>query len=160
TWTSKRRPGQRSRARAGARRAVADRERTLRISGGAPIFDLRARSGVLAILRSINCPVGDGTIRRNPKEQDHVFDDASQRDVAETVVAGRRRALEGARAARTRGRRHLRLFGAHDRRLLPAVMRGPAAAARERDLPQDLRRRRAGGLSAVQALPAERARAG
>src|SRR5260370_1224072 len=131
----------------------------LRISGGAPIFDLRARSGVLAILRSINCRSGDGPDPRNLREQDHVFADASQRDAAEIVLAGRRRVLEGGQAARSRGRRHVLLFGAHDRRLLPAVMRGAAAAARERGFPQNLRRRRAGGISAVQALSAERAHA-
>src|SRR5258707_6775642 len=67
----------------------------LRISGGAPIFDLRARSGVLAILRSINCRSGDGPDPRNLREQDHVLADASQRDAAEIVLAGRRRVLEG-----------------------------------------------------------------
>src|SRR5215472_5416774 len=103
--------------------------RTVRISGGAPIFDLRARSGVLAILRSLNCPPGDGTIYRNLREQDHVFADASQRNGEEIVLVGRRRVLEGGQAARSRGRRHALLFGAHDRRLLPAVMRGSIAAA-------------------------------
>src|SRR5215813_168392 len=45
----------------GLRLRCADRTDGLRISSGAPMFDLRARSGVLAILRSINCPPGDGT---------------------------------------------------------------------------------------------------
>src|SRR5258708_40067631 len=48
-----------------ARRA--DRTGGLRISGGAPIFDLRARSGVLAILRSINCPPGGGPDPSEPE---------------------------------------------------------------------------------------------
>src|SRR5262249_26149191 len=86
----------------GFRRRGADRTDGLRISGGAPIFDLRARSGVLAILRSINCPPGDGTDPWNLREQDHVFADASQRDSADIVRVGRGRVLDGGQAARAR----------------------------------------------------------
>jgi hypothetical protein len=50
-------------------------------SGGRLILDLRARSGVLALLRSLDCPPGDGpaSVRPNLMEPDHVaIDDTSQ----------------------------------------------------------------------------------
>jgi hypothetical protein len=61
-------------------------------AGGADILDLRARSGVLALLRSIDCPSGDGpgSVRPNLMEPNDVHDDASQpsqRDRAD--LAGR-----------------------------------------------------------------------
>jgi hypothetical protein len=43
---------------------------------------------VLAILRSIDSPAGDGTDPSEPDmEQDHVFDDANRPNIGEIVVA-------------------------------------------------------------------------
>ena len=49
------------------------------------------------------------------------FDGANRRNIsAIAATVERRRALARGRAARPRGRRHVLLFGAHDRRVLPA----------------------------------------
>src|SRR3981189_2623511 len=91
--------------------------------------------------------------RANLTEQDHVAsDDAKPRDNA---VAPRRGALGRGAAARSRGGRLVRLFRAHDRDLLPAVVRRALAPARECRVSSNVRRRRTGGISAVQALPPE-----
>jgi hypothetical protein len=51
----------------------------MRISGGVFISDLRARTGVLAVLRSIDCHQEAEAIRPDLMEQEHVLDDASRR---------------------------------------------------------------------------------
>jgi hypothetical protein len=57
----------------------------LQISGGAPIFNLTARTGVLAILWPLRLPSRKTEpIRQDLMEQNHVvFDDASQGNIAE-----------------------------------------------------------------------------
>jgi hypothetical protein len=56
----------------------------LQISGGAPIFDLTARTGVLAILWPLDCQQADETDPSKADGANHVvFDDASQRNIAE-----------------------------------------------------------------------------
>src|SRR5262249_23308531 len=100
-----------------------------RKSGGALISDLTARTGVLAVLRSIDCRQ-DAERSANLMEQDHVLDDASRRKAGKIGAPRQWRVLERGGTARSRRRRPIRLFCAHDRRLLPAVVCGASAATR------------------------------
>src|ERR1019366_495731 len=68
----------------------------------------------------------------------------------------RGRALGCRGAARRRGRRRVLLLGADDRRILPAVVRVAACAARECGFPFDLRGCGTGRIPALQTVPAER----
>ena len=68
----------------------------------------------------------------------------------------RGRALGGGGTARRGGGRRVLLLGADDGRVLPAIVRVAAGAARECCISFDLRGGGTGGIPAVQTLPAER----
>ena len=96
-------------------------------------FDSKERSACAAAIPNLSGRRRNPTFRANLMERRNVVPDhGNPPSIAATgTTVERRRALARGRAARARGRRHVLLFGANDRRVLPAVLRRAPAAPRE-----------------------------